>query len=182
MRGSQATPVDPRQNKFARGWFDMPCQDVVVTHSNAGSDRLKNEILRPVRFYDFVTPDGTAGSHLYSEQLQAIDAFDHARLNADPCVTRIALGSIPVSPAAPFIYIQRVGTYIVPTQADQFADAEACPHGHKNHAGVRFRNQLQQFFELFWGNVRFGFALAAFFCRYPDSLDRVLDQQSIPNC
>ena len=181
MRGPQAPPVDPGQTKFGRGRLDVPRQDVIVTHGSACPDRLKYEILRPVGLHDFVVPDGAAGFDVNGELLQAIDPLDNAALNAYG-VAGIAFGSVPVTAAAPLINRQRVGAYILPTQTDQFTDAESCPDGYINHARVRLRNQLHQLFELLWRYMRFGFAFTALVRRNPDPLDRVLNQQSVLDC
>src|SRR5579864_2475355 len=179
MRSSQATPVNPGQSELARGWLDVPRQDVVVTHGCACPDRLKDEIFGPVRFHHLVVPDRTAGFDVNRELLETVDPLNHTGFNADGGIARLALRCIPVTAAAALIYRQRVCSYILPFQSDQLTHAESGPNGHEDHAGIGLGDQLKQVFELLWGDVRFGLSLSPSFRGETNSLDRVLDQQSI---
>ncbi len=81
------------QTEFARGWLDVPRKNVVVTHRRASLDGLKDEILRAVRLYHLVMPDGETGFDANRVLLEAIDAIDHTWLNADRRLARVALGA-----------------------------------------------------------------------------------------
>ncbi len=142
MRGSQATPVDPGQTEFARGRLDVPRQNVVVSHGRARLNGLEHEILRPIRLHHLVMPDRQSGFDVNRELLEMVDALNHTGFNADGGIARLALWCIPVTAAAALIYRQRVCSYILPFQSDQFTDAKPGPNRHEYHAGVRLGDQL----------------------------------------
>jgi len=82
------TPVDPGQGNFARGRLDMPCQDIVVTYSGAGLDRLEHEIHRSIGLHDFVMPDGVPGFDVHRQLLPGrpdkIPALKHLAGDIEP--------------------------------------------------------------------------------------------------
>ena len=116
-------------------------------HRRASLNRLKDEILRPVRPPNLVVTDGTPGFDVDRELLEAVDAIDHTPFNADPGIARFALRSVPVTATAALVNWQRVCADVVPFQSDQFADAQTVPNGHENHAGVGLRDQIKRLFE-----------------------------------
>lgn len=97
--------------------------------------------------------DGTSGFDVGRELLEAVDAIDYTRFNANPGIARFALRSVPVTATAALVNGQRVCADVVPVQSDQFTDAETGLNGHENHAGVGLGDQIKQLFELLWSDI-----------------------------
>jgi hypothetical protein len=87
--------------------------------------------------------DGTSGFDVDRELLEAVDAIDHTRFNANRGIARFALRSVPVTATAALVNCQRVCADVVPFQSDQFTDAETGPNGHENQAGVGLGDQIK---------------------------------------
>src|SRR5664279_2187851 len=98
-------------------------------------------------------------------------------LNGYWCVAGLTFRSGPVPAAASLIYHQAIESHIIPTQSDQFADAQTRVHRDVNHRGVGFRYQLCKLVELFRSDVWLTDSPANSAGRKVNTLHRILDQE-----
>jgi len=83
MRCSQAAPVNEWQSHLMGSRLDESFQDVVIPHRLPVFHGLEDEIVRVVRFYEFVFSDCPPRPNFHGEILQAKDASNHFRRYPD---------------------------------------------------------------------------------------------------